>query len=65
MKKNKISEYRIKAGLTQRQLAAQVKITYQSLQRYENGIICPSVITAIDIAKALNTTVEELYSNQP
>lgn len=65
MKKNKISEYRIKAGLTQRQLAAKVKITYQSLQRYESGIICPSVTTAIDIAKALNTTVEELYSNQP
>ena len=61
MKKNKILEYRTKLGLTQRQLAAMVNITYQSLQRYENGTILPSVIIAIDIAKALKTTVEELY----
>ena len=62
MTKNKILEYRTKSGLTQRQLAERVNITYQSLQRYENGIICPSVVVAIDIAKALGTTVEELYS---
>ena len=62
MKKNKILEYRTKSGLTQRQLAAMVNITYQSLQRYENGTILPSVMMiAIDIAKALKTTVEELY----
>ena len=61
MRKNKILEFRTKKGLTQRQLAAKVDITYQSLQRYENGAVCPSVFIALDIAHALETTVEELF----
>lgn len=58
---NKIKERREALNLTQRQLAAMINIPYQSLQRYENGTICPSATTAIDIAKALKTTVEKLY----
>lgn len=61
---NKIKQRREALNLTQRQLAAMINIPYQSLQRYESGIVCPSVTTAIDIAKALKTTVEKLYSSK-
>ena len=61
---NKIKERREALNLTQRQLAAMINIPYQSLQRYENGTICPSATTAIDIAKALKTTVEKLYPSK-
>ena len=59
--KNKISQFRKKSNLTQRQLAEKVGILYQVLQRYENGTRIPSVDTAIRIARALNATVEEIF----
>lgn len=58
---NKICEHRNTLMLTQRQLAQILNITYQSLQRYERGVVEPSVSVAIRIARALNTTVEELF----
>ena len=33
----------------------------QALQRYENGSVMPSVQMALILAKALETTVEELF----
>lgn len=61
MKKNKILNFRTKAGLTQRQLAELLSTPYQQLQRWENGERVPSVHNAISIARALDTTVEELF----
>lgn len=58
---NKISYFRKANGLTQRQLAEKVNILYQVFQRYENGTRTPSVEVAIRLARALNTTVEELF----
>ena len=57
---NLISKIRAERNLTQRQLAELVGITYQSLQRYENGSVIPSAVMAIRIAKVLNVTVEDL-----
>lgn len=59
--KNYISQKRIERGLTQRQLAQMCNITYQSLQRYENGSVNPSIVIALHIAKALDTTIDQLY----
>lgn len=61
MKKNKILEYRTKAGLTQRQLAELLNIPYQQIQKWENFERIPSALNAIALARALNTTVENLY----
>lgn len=61
MKKNKILDYRTKAGFTQRQLAELLSSPYQLIQKWEKGERCPSVYNALGIAKALNTTVEELF----
>ncbi len=59
--KNKIAEFRKAKGLTQRQLAYLLDTMYQVIQRYELGTRTPTVDTAIRLARALNTTVEELF----
>lgn len=60
--KNKISEFRKAQKLTQPQLAEKLGYTnYQVIQQIELGRRTPAVDTAIRIARALNTTVEELF----
>lgn len=60
--KNKIAEFRKKQNLTQPQLAEKAELTsYTLIQRYERGLRTPGVDIAIRIARALNTTVEELF----
>ncbi len=60
--KNRISELRKAQGLTQPQLAEMAKLTsYTLIQRYEKGTRLPGVDIALRIAKALDTTVEELF----
>lgn len=60
--KNKISEFRNAQKLTQPQVAELAKLSnYTVVQRYEKGKIEPSVSTAIRLARALHTTVEELF----
>ncbi len=59
--KNKISQFRKANNLTQRQLGSMLNIPYQVVQRYELGTRTPAVDTAIRLARALNTTVEELF----
>ena len=54
--KNRIAELRKAQKMTQPQLAERV-----GMQAYEYGKQIPSVYTAIKIARALNTTVEELF----
>lgn len=60
--KNKIAEFRKKQNLTQPQLAEKAELTsYTLIQRYERGLRTPGVDIAIRLARALNTTVEELF----
>lgn len=59
---NNISSFRKALGLTQPQLAKLAELSnYTVVQRYERGDVAPSVYVAIRIARALNTTVEELF----
>lgn len=59
--KPEIKNYRTKKGLTQTQVASLAKITVTSYQRIEYGTQRPSLMTAMRIAKALDTTVEKLW----
>lgn len=59
-KKTKLREIREKSGLTQKQVAQAVGIAESAYQRYEYGRI-PSAVTAVRIAKAIGTTVENIY----
>lgn len=50
-------------GLTQKDLAERLGISFQQLQKYENGINRLSVSRAVEIAKALNTSVISIFKN--
>jgi len=51
------------AGLTQSALALKANVPRNYISRYEAKEIEPSVGRAIRIAKALNTTVEQLFGD--
>ena len=53
---------RQKMGLTQVQVADKVGISETSYQRIEYGIQKPSLKTALLIAKAVNSSVEALFT---
>jgi len=58
----RIRSVRRSAGLTQQGLAQAVQVSRQTIIAMETGDYAPSVYLAIKIAKALDTTVEELWS---
>jgi DNA-binding XRE family transcriptional regulator len=47
--------------MTQEKLAGLVGVRRETIVHLENGRYNPSLRLAFDIAKALNTTVEELF----
>lgn len=57
----KLKNRREESGLTQVQVAEKACITGRNYQRIERGIQTPKSTTAQLIAKALNSTVEELF----
>jgi DNA-binding XRE family transcriptional regulator len=57
----KVKEYRAKNSMTQEKLAGLVGVRRETIVHLENGRYNPSLRLAFDIAKALNTTVEELF----
>lgn len=58
-----IRELRKELGLTQKELAEIAKISYRTIQNYENGITPPSLNIIEKIALALGVSVERLVSN--
>ena len=59
-----LREAREKAALTQVQIAKKAGISELAYQRYEAGKRTPNATTAILIAHAVNSTVEELFTPQ-
>lgn len=57
----KIKEFRSKAGLTQKDLADQLHVTYQAVSRWENGDAEPSIETLKEMCGILNCSIEELF----
>jgi transcriptional regulator with XRE-family HTH domain len=51
---------RIDQGISQETLAKQLGLTFQQVQKYEKGTNRLALSRAMNIAKALNTTVNEL-----
>lgn len=60
---NNLKLMRDRLGLTQNQVSDIAKITLRSYQNYEYSKRIPKVNVSLAIAKALNSTVEELFSN--
>jgi len=58
---NRLREERARRGYTQAQLAELVSVSRKTINTVENGIFIPSTVLALRLAKALDTTVEELF----
>lgn len=59
-KKNKLKYYRKLNNYTQEQMAMIFKISQQNYQRYEKGVVEPSIALAIKFADFFGITVKEL-----
>ncbi|MBE7704059.1 MAG: helix-turn-helix transcriptional regulator [Cyanobacteria bacterium SIG28] len=58
-----IKMLRIKQGLSQEELAEQVKISRNSISLIETGKINPTILKVIDITKALNVDINALIKD--
>lgn len=62
----KIKEYRTKAGLTQKDLADELHVTYQAVSRWENDDAEPSFDMLKDLCRILNCSTDDLFEiNKP
>ena len=59
--RNRLREERARLGLTQADLAALVEVSRKTINTVENGVFIPSTVLALRLARALGTTVEELF----
>lgn len=60
--KTRIKEFRARENLTQEELASRVGVRRETINHLEKGKYNPSLKLAYDIARALNTTVDELFT---
>lgn len=58
----KLKELRVKCDLTQKDLADQLHVTYQTVSKWENNTNEPDLATLKELAKILNCSIEELLS---
>ena len=58
----RISALRRAAGLTQAELAEKLGISYQAVSSWERGASMPDIGKLVDLARALNTTVDHILS---
>jgi putative transcriptional regulator len=59
--KTRIKEFRAKAGMTQEELARQVGVRRETIVFLEKGKYNPSLKLAYRVAKALDSTIEEVF----
>lgn len=59
--KTRIKEYRARHDLTQEELAQRVGVRRETILHLEKGKYNPSLQLAHDLAKALQTTIDELF----
>lgn len=55
-----LKEIRQEKGLSQTDLAKKMGISSQAVQQFENGVRTPSLERAVEIAQALEITLDEL-----
>lgn len=60
--KNSVEKERLKAGLTQVELAEKVGVTRQTIIAIEKGDYTPSVALALRLAKVFKVSVEDLFT---
>lgn len=58
---NEIRTYRLRMGLTQREVAKKLDIRLATFSSWERGLTCPTGPMLLRLAKALSTLAEALY----
>ena len=58
---NRLKELRAAQGLTQADLAVLAGVSRKTINTVENGVFVPSTILALNLARALDVTVEEIF----
>ena len=61
VKMNKIKEFRTKKKISQCDIAKIMNVKQNTISQWENEIRTPNIRQAMQLAKILETTVEELY----
>lgn len=56
----KLKAARLRAGLTQSQLAAATGCAQKDISRWESGVVEPGVLTARKLAAALNCKLDDI-----
>ncbi len=62
--KNRISEFREKTALTQKDLAAKLEVSRQTIISLEKGRYNPSIKLAFKIARVFGVTIEEVFIDE-
>jgi putative transcriptional regulator len=60
--KNRIKEFRAKYNLTQEELAKKVGVRRETIVFLEGGKYNPSLNLAHQVARALKTTIDDLFN---
>lgn len=55
-----LKKFREEQGMSQRELAQRVGVNQTMIAHIENGLRIPSLAVSLELAEALNTTVDEL-----
>lgn len=61
---NRMKEFRIRKGLKQKDLAHITGLSKGAISLFENSKKKPSMNSAFKIARALNTTIDELFMKE-
>lgn len=59
---NRLKARRTELGVTQADLAEMCGVTRKTINTVENGVFIPSTVLALRIARALDRSVEEIFS---
>lgn len=58
---NHLHAHRTRLKLTQAELATMAGVSRKTINTVENGVFIPSTVIALRLARALETSVEELF----
>ena len=61
---NVISEARVNKGLSRQEVAQQLNVTHQQLQKYEKGVNRISAASLFKLVKILDLNITELFEKQ-
>ena len=58
---NRLKDARLKAGLTQADLATTIGVSRKTINTIENSVFVPSTLLALMLSEALHLPVEKLF----